>query len=55
MQEQVKLKLATVPNGSIVAEIRDLLGTGRKHALLICEYLDREKVTRRIGDLRVLA
>ncbi|MER3416674.1 MAG: selenocysteine-specific translation elongation factor [Gemmataceae bacterium] len=38
-----------------VAEIRDLLGTTRKYAVPMCEYLDRIGVTRREGDLRVLA
>ncbi len=38
-----------------VAEIRDLLGTTRKYAVPICEYLDRIGLTRREGDLRVLA
>jgi selenocysteine-specific elongation factor len=38
-----------------VAEIRDLLGTSRKFAVPICEYLDRIRLTRREGDLRVLA
>ena len=35
-----------------VAEIRDLLGTTRKFAIPICEYLDRAGITRRDGDLR---
>jgi selenocysteine-specific elongation factor len=43
------------PPGATVAEIRDLLGTTRKFAVPICEYLDRIKLTRRDGDLRVLA
>jgi selenocysteine-specific elongation factor len=38
--------------GLTVAEIRDLLGTTRKFAVPICEYLDRAGVTRRDGDLR---
>ncbi|HLN28525.1 MAG TPA: selenocysteine-specific translation elongation factor [Gemmataceae bacterium] len=38
-----------------VAEIRDLLGTTRKYAVPLCEYLDRIGLTRREGDLRVLA
>jgi selenocysteine-specific elongation factor len=38
-----------------VAEIRDLLGTTRKYAVPLCEYLDRAGVTRREGDLRRLA
>jgi selenocysteine-specific elongation factor len=37
-----------------VAEIRDILGTTRKYAVPLCEYLDRAGVTRRDGDLRVL-
>jgi selenocysteine-specific elongation factor len=40
--------------GLTVAEIRDLLGTTRKYAVPLCEYLDRAGVTRRDGDLRVL-
>jgi selenocysteine-specific elongation factor len=39
--------------GLTVAEIRDLLGTTRKYAVPLCEYLDRAGVTRREGDLRV--
>jgi selenocysteine-specific elongation factor len=38
--------------GLTVAEIRDLLGTTRKYAVPLCEYLDRVGVTRREGDLR---
>jgi selenocysteine-specific elongation factor len=41
--------------GATVAEVRDLLGTTRKYAFPICEYLDRIGLTRREGDLRVLA
>ncbi len=37
-----------------VAEIRDLLGTSRKYAVPLCEWLDRTGVTRRQGDERVL-
>ncbi len=37
-----------------VAEIRDLLGTTRKFAVPVCEYLDRTGLTRREGDVRVL-
>jgi selenocysteine-specific elongation factor len=40
--------------GLTVAEIRDLLGTTRKFAVPLCEYLDRAGVTRRDGDLRYL-
>ena len=37
-----------------VAEVRDMLGTSRKFALALLEHLDDEKVTRRLGDRRVL-
>ncbi len=54
MRRRVRGKLAGGP-GLTVAEIRDLLGTTRKYAVPFCEYLDRVGVTRREGDLRVLA
>ncbi len=41
--------------GVTVAEIRDLLGTTRKYAIPLCEFLDRTGVTRRDGDLRFAA
>ncbi len=37
-----------------VGEIRDALGTSRKYAVPICEYLDRIGVTVRDGDRRTL-
>ena len=37
-----------------VAEVRDLLGTSRKYALALMEYMDEQKITRRVGDERVL-
>ncbi len=38
-----------------VATVRDLFGTSRKYALAFLEYLDRQRITRRTGDERVLA
>ncbi|MDD5510141.1 MAG: selenocysteine-specific translation elongation factor [Dehalococcoidales bacterium] len=41
--------------GSVtVAEVRDMFKTSRKYALALLEYLDGAKVTRRLGDRRVL-
>ena len=40
--------------GMTMSEIRTVLGTSRKYALPMCEYLDRIGVTRRVGDVRVL-
>ena len=37
-----------------VAEVRDLLSTSRKYALALMEYMDEQKITRRVGDERVL-
>jgi len=37
-----------------VAEARDLLGTSRKYALALLEFLDQQGITVRRGDERVL-
>jgi selenocysteine-specific elongation factor len=37
-----------------LAETRDMLNTSRKYAQALLEHLDQEKVTRRVGDERVL-
>jgi selenocysteine-specific elongation factor len=55
MQRLVRERLAQQGSGLTVAEIRDLLGTTRKFAVPLCEYLDRIGLTRREGDLRLLA
>ena len=37
-----------------VADVRDLLGTSRKYALLIMDYMDQQQITKRVGDTRIL-
>ena len=37
-----------------VGEFKDLAGVSRKYAIPILEYLDRQRVTRRVGDSRVI-
>jgi len=37
-----------------VARFKDLTGVSRKYAIPLLEYLDRERVTRRVGDARVI-
>jgi selenocysteine-specific elongation factor len=37
-----------------VARFKDLIGVTRKYAIPLLEYLDRERVTRRVGDERVI-
>ena len=37
-----------------VAEVRDMFQTSRKYALALMEHLDQRRITRRVGDVRVL-
>jgi len=37
-----------------LAEVRDMLGTSRKYAQALLEHMDEKKITRRVGDERVL-
>jgi selenocysteine-specific elongation factor len=37
-----------------VAEFKDLSGVSRKYAIPLLEYLDRQRVTRRVGDERTI-
>ena len=48
------LKNAAGDKGITVSEFRKLLGTTRKYALPLLDYMDREKITVRIGDARKL-
>ena len=40
--------------GFTLAQVRDALNTSRKYALPLLEYFDREKITKRVGERRVL-
>ena len=41
-------------DGSVtIASFRDHFGTSRKYAQAVLEYLDGQRVTRRVGDQRV--
>lgn len=37
-----------------VGDVRDMFSTSRKYALALLEHLDQQRVTRRVGDARVL-
>jgi selenocysteine-specific elongation factor len=37
-----------------VAQVRDVFNTSRKYALALLEYTDEQRLTRRVGDERVL-
>jgi selenocysteine-specific elongation factor len=36
------------------AEARDVLGTSRKYILPLLEHMDERRITRRVGDERIL-
>jgi selenocysteine-specific elongation factor SelB len=38
-----------------LAEVRDMFGTSRRYAQALLEHLDGQRITRRVGDARVLA
>jgi selenocysteine-specific elongation factor len=37
-----------------LAQVRDLLGTSRRYAQALLEHMDQQRITRRVGDERVL-
>jgi selenocysteine-specific elongation factor len=53
MQERA-LEVAAASGQVTLAEVRDLFGTSRKYAQAFLEHLDDLKLTRRVGDARVL-
>ena len=51
--ESVKAHISS--NGEItLAEFRDMIGASRKYAMLLLEDFDRNKITKRVGEKRVL-
>ena len=53
MVERIRTYIAE--RGEItVAEVRDLFDTSRKYALALMDHLDHQRITRRVGDARVL-
>ena len=55
-QEMVtKVTVKIKESGKVgLGEVRDMFGTSRKYAQALLEYMDKEKITRRVGDDRVL-
>ncbi len=54
---ELKQKMAVYKTSSAkidVGKFKDLTGVSRKYAIPLLEYLDRERVTRRVGDERVI-
>ncbi len=55
--EELRARLAQYKQQSDrlnVGSFKDLTGVTRKYAIPLLEYLDRERITRRVGDERVL-
>ncbi|HBY93774.1 MAG TPA: hypothetical protein DEP84_07350, partial [Chloroflexi bacterium] len=44
----------TAHGGIVAGELRDRFDTSRKYAIALLEHLDNKRVTRRIGDKRIL-
>ena len=57
LREQIaalKSKSATGAPKIDVGKFKEMTGVSRKYAIPLLEYLDRERVTRRVGDERVI-
>ena len=53
LRRQIVAQKAKTPKLN-VGSFKDLLGITRKYAIPLLEYLDRERVTRRVGDERLI-
>ena len=53
LRRQIVAQKATTPKLN-VGSFKDMFGITRKYAIPLLEYLDRERVTRRVGDERVI-
>ena len=53
LRRQLIANKAKTPKLS-VPQFKDLFSITRKYAIPLLEYLDRERVTRRVGDERVI-
>ena len=53
LRRQIAAQKAKTPKLN-VGNFKDLFGVTRKYAIPLLEYLDRERVTRRVGDERVI-
>ena len=53
LRHMVAAEKSKTPTPKIdVGRFKDLAGVTRKHAIPLLEYLDRERITRRVGDVR---
>jgi selenocysteine-specific elongation factor len=57
LKDEVAGLKASSPGAAVrldVAAFKDRYGVTRKYAIPLLEYLDRERVTRRVGDSRIV-
>ncbi len=58
LRNQLTAYKAKSPPGTVaridVAKFKEMTGVSRKYAIPLLEYLDRERVTKRVGDERVI-
>ena len=53
MVEQIKGRIEE--RGEItVADVRDMFGASRKYSLALLDHMDKQRITRRVGDARIL-
>ncbi len=53
VERALTLIRAAGSGGMTVSDVRAALGTSRKYAVPLLEYLDAQGMTRRAGDVRV--
>jgi len=53
LRQQIRALKASTPKID-VARFKELTGVSRKYAIPLLEYLDRERVTKRVGDERII-
>jgi len=51
LRRQIASRKATSPTIDVGA-FKEMTGVSRKYAIPLLEYLDRERVTKRVGDTR---
>ena len=55
MRDKLLTVLAAMEEDITVGSLRDRIWVSRKYTLAMLEFLDSQRLTRRIGDKRVLA
>jgi len=54
LTELLKQFAATTDRSIDVPKFKEIAGVSRKYAIPLIEYLDRERITRRVGDKRII-